>query len=252
MDMEAGLNLWSDFTPLCLCCQLLGEHCTCCLDKQRSKIQGGRGLISEGIVPPKHAAQLTEPCIKCITDPDVKKEVPFLYLENLWFLFIMMKSPAQPTYEACHYDDYGFDLQQDFCQFLEEAKQHGKEARLKSSSVHPEESGKTGSGKEKKGKKTWKSSLISWWKADKKSKHKEEAANNSKPKVYGKRKGHSSGPMHNSYKGSNGKQWRPSSGPLTSLFKSTNKEENEIPYISLHQQNSPRAMQKYGPLYVVT
>ncbi|TKY64190.1 tetratricopeptide repeat protein 14 [Spatholobus suberectus] len=166
----------------------------------------------------------------------------------------MMKSPSQPTYEASHYDDYGFDLQQDFCQFLEEAKQHGKEAKLKSSSVHPEESGKTGSEKEKekKGKKSWKSSLTSWWKADKKSKHRENPTNNSKPKGSGKRHGHSSGPMYSSCKGSDGKHWRPSSGPLISLFKSTKREENEIPYISLHQQNSPRAEQNYGPLYVVT
>ncbi|XP_027337349.1 uncharacterized protein LOC113851060 [Abrus precatorius] len=164
----------------------------------------------------------------------------------------MMKSPAQPTYEASHYDDYGLDLQQDFCQFLEEAKQHGKEAKLKSSSVHPEEYGKTGSEKEKRGKKTWKSSLISWWKAEKKSKHREEPTKKSKSKVYGKRHGHFSGPIYNSCNGSDVKHWLPSSGPLTSLFKPTKREENEIPYISLHQQNSPRVVQNYGPLYVVT
>jgi len=27
-----------------------------------------------------------------------------------------MKSPSQATYEECHFDDYGFDLQQDFSQ----------------------------------------------------------------------------------------------------------------------------------------
>ncbi|RDX81288.1 hypothetical protein CR513_38050, partial [Mucuna pruriens] len=172
------------------------------------------------------------------------------------FLLKMMKSPPQATYEASHYDDYGFDLQQDFCQFLEEAKQHGKEAKLKSSSVHPEESGKAGSEKEKKGKKSWKSSLTSWWKADKKSKLSEKTTNNSKSKGSGKRHGHghghSSGPMYNSCKSSDGKHWRPSSGPLLNLFKPTKREENEIPYISLHQQNSPPSEQNYGPLYVVT
>jgi len=29
-----------------------------------------------------------------------------------------MKSPSQAAYEECHFDDYGFDLQQDFCQVL--------------------------------------------------------------------------------------------------------------------------------------
>ncbi|KAK7294540.1 hypothetical protein RJT34_17429 [Clitoria ternatea] len=164
----------------------------------------------------------------------------------------MMKSPAQPTYEACHYDDYGCDLQQDFCLFLEEAKQHGKEVKLRSSTVHPEESRKTGSEKEKKGKKSWKRSLISWWKADKKSKHREEHTNNSKTEVCGRKQGHFSGPIYNSSNGSDKKHWHPSSGPLTSLFKPTKKEENEIPYVSLHQQNNPRGLQNYGPLYVVT
>ncbi|XP_020238363.1 uncharacterized protein LOC109817511 [Cajanus cajan] len=165
----------------------------------------------------------------------------------------MMKSPSQPTFEACHYHDYGFYLQQDFCLFLEEAKQHGKEAKLKSSSVYPEESGKAGSKEEKKGKKSWKSSLTSWWKSDKKSgKHSENPTNNSKPKGSVKRHGHSSGPMYNSCNSSDGKHWRPTSGPLVSLFKPSKREENDIPYISLHQQNSPPTGKNYGPLYVVT
>ncbi|KAJ1408325.1 hypothetical protein SESBI_23607 [Sesbania bispinosa] len=165
----------------------------------------------------------------------------------------MKRSPVQPKYEASHFDDYGFDLQEDFSLFLEEARQHAKEAKLKSSSVHPEESGRRGSEKEKRGKKSWKSSLISWWKTDKKSKLGEDPTNNSKSKVSGKRQGHASGPIYNSCKGPNGrKNWRPSSGPLTSLFKSTKREENEIPYMSLHQQNSPHASQNFGPIYVVT
>lgn len=175
-----------------------------------------------------------------------------LFCLSLWFLLKMMKSPSQSTYEASHYDDYGIDLQQDFCQFLEEAKQHGKEAKLKSSSVHPEESRKPGSEKEKKGKNSWKSSLTSWWKADKKSKHSEKTTKNSKSKGSGRRHGHSSGPMYSSYKSSDGNHWRPSSGPLLNLFKSTKREEKEIPYISLHQQNSPPTEQNYGPLYLVT
>lgn len=133
---------------------------------------------------------------------------------------------------------------------MEEAKQHGKEEKLKTSSVYPEETRKTESEKGKKGGKSWKSSLISWWKSDKKSKVKEESTNNSNSKVYVKKQCHVSGPINSSYKGPHGKkQWRPSSGPLTNLFKPTKREENEIPYMCLHQENNP---QNYGPLYVVT
>ncbi|KAK7275488.1 hypothetical protein RIF29_16607 [Crotalaria pallida] len=176
----------------------------------------------------------------------------------------MMKksSPEHPKYEASHYDDYGFDLQQDFSQFLKEAKQHGKEAKQKSSSsVYPEESRKGGSDKEKKGKKSWKSSLISWWKIDKKTKHREEHNNNNNKScetkvISGKRQGghHVSGPIYNcSSNGGDVKQWRPKSGPMTSLFKATKREESEIPYVSLNQQNNnSRAVHNYGPLYVVT
>lgn len=141
---------------------------------------------------------------------------------------------------------------------MEEAKQHVNEAKLRSSSVHPEESGKTGSEKEKKpkDKRSWKSSLISWWGADKKSKLRAEPTNNShsQSKVYAKRQGHVSGPIYNCGIVPEVKHWRPKSGPLTSLFKSTNGEESNIPYMSLHhqQQNSPRAVHNYGPLYVVT
>ncbi|QCE02451.1 hypothetical protein DEO72_LG8g463 [Vigna unguiculata] len=164
----------------------------------------------------------------------------------------MMKSPSHATFEECQFYDYGFDLQQDFCQFLEEAKQHGKEQKLKSSSVYPEESRKAGSEKEKKGKKSWKSSLTSWWKSDRKSNHGEKTTKNSKTRG-GSGHAHSSGPMYKSCKSSDGKHWRPSSGPLVSLFKPTKREENEIPYISLQQQNhSPLADQNYGPLYMVT
>jgi hypothetical protein len=103
--------------------------------------------------------------------------------------------------------------------------------------VYPEEgSKKKGPEKVRKGKKSWKSSLVSWWRLDK------------------KRQGHVSGPILNSYKGYDGKQKNPFSGPLiTSLFKPTKRsEENEIPYMTLHQQNIPHPVQNYGPLYVVT
>ncbi|XP_061356743.1 uncharacterized protein LOC133301147 [Gastrolobium bilobum] len=166
----------------------------------------------------------------------------------------MMKSQLHQQYQASYYEAYGFDLREDFSQYLEEAKSHVNEAKRTSSSVHPEESGITGSKKEKKVKKSWKSSLISWWKGDKnkKSKLRGEPTNNSKSKVSGQRKGHVSGPIYNSAEGIDVKHRGSTSGPLTSLFKSTKREECEIPYMSLHQQTSPRPVHNYGPLYVVT
>ncbi|CAJ2663252.1 uncharacterized protein LOC123885031 [Trifolium pratense] len=166
----------------------------------------------------------------------------------------MNKSSAQPS----HFDDYGFDLHQDFSMFLEEAKEHGHESKLKSSSVYPEEgSKKPGSEKETKRKKSWKSLLTSWLKFDKKNKVQEtsKSNNNPKSKVSEKKHGHVSGPVHNSYKGyDHGKQQkRPFSGPLmTSLFKPTKIEENEIPYMTLDEQNSSHPVRNYGPLYLVS
>ncbi|GAU31996.1 hypothetical protein TSUD_359410 [Trifolium subterraneum] len=166
---------------------------------------------------------------------------------------MMNKSSTQPS----HFDDYGFDLQQDFSMFLEEAKEHGNESKVKSSSVYPEEgSKKTGSEKEIKRKKSWKSSLTSWLKFDKKNKVQEtsKSNNNPKSKVSEKKHGYVSGPIHNSYKSYEGKQHKhPFSGPLmTSLFKPTKREENEIPYMTLDQQNSSHPVQNYGPIYVVS
>lgn len=141
---------------------------------------------------------------------------------------------------------------------MEEAKQNVNEAKLRSSSVYPEEYGKAGTEKVKRNNKSWKSCVISWWKSNKKSKHLEEPTNNniceSNSKVYGKRKGQVSGPIYNCGEGpeSDVKYRRLTSGPLTSLFKSTHTEKSEIPYVSLHQQNFSRATYNYGPLYMVT
>lgn len=136
---------------------------------------------------------------------------------------------------------------------MEEAKEHGQETKQKSSMVYPEEGSKRkGLEKERKGKKSWKSSLISWWKFDKNGKVK-EAFDGYKSKVSEKRQGHVSGPiMQNSYRGYEGKHKRPFSGPLASLFKSTKREENEMPYMTLDQQNGTHHVQNYGPVYKVT
>ncbi|KAI4355352.1 hypothetical protein L6164_004133 [Bauhinia variegata] len=186
----------------------------------------------------------------------LKEECSSHLREYLRFSRIMMtESPMHPNYEKSYYDAYGFDLQEDFSQFLEEAKRHGKEAKLKSSSVYPEEAQKKGTEKEKKAKKSWRTSLISWWKADKKGNLEKEPPKDSQAKVSGKRQVHVSGPIYNTGKGIDAKHRRTISGPLTSLFKATKGKgvENEIdvPYMSLSQQNSTGKVQSFGPIYKV-
>ena len=142
---------------------------------------------------------------------------------------------------------------------MEEARKHGnigKEAKQKISSVHPEDA-KKGSETEKKIKKSWKKSLISWWKSDKKNKQIVNPANNSQSHVSGKRKGHVSGPIYNNSTGKGpeyNKLRHPTSGPIMGLFKPTKKmeDENETPYMTLHQQSNLPGVQSYGPVYMVT
>ncbi|KAK4269002.1 hypothetical protein QN277_022213 [Acacia crassicarpa] len=184
---------------------------------------------------------------------------------------MMMKSPTHSKSEASYYDEYGFDLQEDFSQFLEEARKYEMtEAKVKSSSsVYPESGGggkrEESSDKEKekksgkKKKKSWKSAVISWWKSEKKSKPKTNNNNNINSEEtkgsFGKKQSHVSGPIYNSGKAPDTKkQWRPNSGPLiTSLFLKK-ENHNEIPYVCLQQQNSPQDFhtQNYGPLYTVS
>ncbi|XP_028787360.1 uncharacterized protein LOC114743325 [Neltuma alba] len=186
---------------------------------------------------------------------------------------MMMKSPTHSRSEASYYDAYGFDLQEDFSQFLEEARKYEMtEAKVKSSSsVHPE-GGRGGKREESadkerekksgKKKKSWKSSVISWWKAERKSKPTNKDISSEEPKgSCGKKQSHVSGPIYNTGKASNAKkQWRPHSGPLiTSLFSKSSKKENhnEIPYVCLGQNQQPNSpqdfhIQNYGPLYIVS
>ncbi|MED6113216.1 hypothetical protein PIB30_068771 [Stylosanthes scabra] len=155
----------------------------------------------------------------------------------------MMNSyEAHPRYEETQYHDYGFDLQEDFSQFLEEARQHGKEEKLKSSSsssVHPEES----RAQVKEKKKSWKISLVSWLKSENKS---------STSKNKNKNNNNNNSTQSNAYHNNNKNHHGNVTGTLTSFFKGTKrKESGEIPYMSLHHGNHAKS-QNYGPLYIVT
>lgn len=140
------------------------------------------------------------------------------------------------------------------------------EAKVKSSSIYPEKEENGKKEKKMKKKSSWRfSSVVSWWNKAEKKKSMNHVCEETKGKMKKKKEGHHhvSGPIYNISsdfeKGPNNvkKQWRSNSGPLiTALFFKTTKkekEENEIPYVSLHhQENSPQHVDNYGPLYVVS
>ncbi|TXG68167.1 hypothetical protein EZV62_003102 [Acer yangbiense] len=165
---------------------------------------------------------------------------------------MMKKCPSYRDYEASDYGVHEFDPQLDFSQFLEEARQHAKEVNFEASSTYTEEIGKKKQLEgEKKIKKSWKNSLLSWWKVHKKSKPSMEPA--ASTNISNPRKGHVSGPIYGSGRGDEMKLRRPTSGPITNLFNPINTGEDEIPYMCLDQiNNNSHHVKSYGPVYLVT
>lgn len=139
-------------------------------------------------------------------------------------------------------------------QFLEEARHHHAGVDFQSSPFNPEESGKKRLPEEKQqGKKSWKNSLFSWWKTDRKRNRPQVEPTGSSYISVTKRR-LVSGPIHGSGKTNDGRQWhrRSTSGPLTGLFNPTKRVENGVPYVSLDQLDRPHAVHTYGPVYLVT
>ncbi|PSS18153.1 Regulatory protein [Actinidia chinensis var. chinensis] len=164
----------------------------------------------------------------------------------------MKKSPIHPRYEG---GDYGFDLQVDFLQFLEEARKHAIKENFGVAAQNPEEAQKRQSGEAKKNKKSWKRSIFSRWKFEKKGNSGMETPTSSHiSKPRGSRVS-ASGPIYGG-SGRSGatscKSHRQTSGPLTSLFQPTKRVEDGIPYICLDKLNNPHDVQSYGPVYLVT
>lgn len=160
----------------------------------------------------------------------------------------MKTSPVFPRNEAENY----FDPRADFAQFLEEARRRtcDDEGNFKDAPPGTEETRKTESNGKKRNKKSWKSSLFSWLKSDKKCENLVEPLHGSvTPKL---RRGIVSGPIHGSAAGLVPARPRnPTSGPLTSLFNLADKED-EVPYMCLSHLTNPHEAQSYGPVYLVT
>lgn len=140
-------------------------------------------------------------------------------------------------------------------QFLSEARKYTGQDILGATPPPPhleESAGKKKVDAERKPRNpSWKRSLFSWLKRDKKNKNREEAPKNShgatKPRCE-----YVSGLVRGSGDGAAARPWKPLSGPITSLFNGINQEENEVPYMCLQKMNSPKDVQSYGPVYLVT
>lgn len=149
-------------------------------------------------------------------------------------------------------DDTGFDdfdLGLNFSKFLEEAKLHAIEQDFKASTE--EETGRKWLAQEKKSKKSWKSTLFSWFKSDNKTKPLPKPERN--PHTPNKRRVHVSGPIYTAATTiDNRPRRRPMSGPIPGLFNPSMRTEMEIPYMCLHQFTTPNTNHNYGPIYLVT
>ncbi|KAM7471919.1 hypothetical protein LguiA_010102 [Lonicera macranthoides] len=166
----------------------------------------------------------------------------------------MKSSPVYPKYENLDYNEYEFDPQVDFAQFVKEARTQACNLNFEEAPPYAHEAGKKQMDEGQKHKKSWRRSLFSWLKAaDKKSRPTVERSNSSYNLPNPKR-GYVSGPIHANGGGVIGGPKRPTSGPLTGLFNSTMKmdDKNNIPYLCLNRLNNPHSVQSYGPIYMVT
>ncbi|KAI3521295.1 hypothetical protein L1887_10757 [Cichorium endivia] len=134
--------------------------------------------------------------------------------------------------------EFEFDPELDFAQFLKEAKTHVSEEARKERT---------------KAKRSWKSSIFSWMKSNKKDEQQQQPTVKTAYRKSTTRQGYVSGPI-NRVKGCNSeKPNRPRSGPLSGLFNHRKKmEEFQMPYISLGQLTSSPNISNYGPVYLVT
>ncbi|KAL3505701.1 hypothetical protein ACH5RR_031083 [Cinchona calisaya] len=200
-------------------------------------------------------------------------------------------SPIFPISEPHHFSDYGFDPQIDYFQVLEEARRHKRESSLSKSSIAIEtihfklqkpiskddyaSSSKKKIKKNKQKKRWWKNALLFFrWKW---VPHHGSTNNNNYSDhhhhnvldygVHGRRalRGSISGPVYitESRSGSSTPYRttsRPSSGPLAGTLTPPEKDEVQIPYISLreismddhHQLLQHRVSTSAMPIYLVT
>ncbi|MCD7454668.1 hypothetical protein HAX54_025562 [Datura stramonium] len=169
----------------------------------------------------------------------------------------MNKFPIYPNYEGGNYCGYEFDPQTDFTDFLTEARKHVSEGKFGATPPRSVElrNKKFENNVKKTCKKSWKSSLFSWLKTDKKKKNQGSRETSKGSTINKPKRGCVSGPMPG-ISGPDaiaGRPNKPLSGPLTSLFSPMNRVDNEIPYLCLNKvKDRTPGVQSYGPVYLVT
>nr|XP_027122461.1 uncharacterized protein LOC113739446 isoform X1 [Coffea arabica] len=165
----------------------------------------------------------------------------------------MKTSPVFPSNEAGNYFGHEFDPHAEFALFLGEARKRTCDEgsfKFKVAPPDTEETRKTESNGEKRNKKSWKSSLFSWLKSDKKSDNLVEPLHGSAAPKLGR--GIVSGPLRGRAGGLvPAKPRKPVSGPLMSLFNPADKVDG-IPYMCLSHLTNPHEAQSFGPVYLVT
>ncbi|KAK6914617.1 hypothetical protein RJ641_019734 [Dillenia turbinata] len=163
-----------------------------------------------------------------------------------------MQAAATHKYCECgEHNGFHFDPRVDFAQFLEQARRHASRGHLDAHSSCSQEA-KRKRSKEKGEKKSWQSSLFSWWKRDRKTKPCEEPAGIAQ-NSHTRWGGYASGPIMQNGEVAKVRQQRQSPGPLSSIFNPTKKVEADIPYVCLdHHLNKTRSKHSYGPMYLVT
>ncbi|XP_044498778.1 uncharacterized protein LOC123220580 [Mangifera indica] len=186
------------------------------------------------------------------------------------------KSPVFPMPERQHFSDYGFDPQIDYFQVLEEARKHKKESSRSIDSLHfklqkpisKEESRvkKSLHNKAKK-KRWWKNAFFFFkWKWIYNSRHENDSNYSLEHDVHHGRardfRASISGPVYvtesrsgscSPYRSTS----RPSSGPLAGTLSPVNRNEFQVPYLSLRelnteQQQHQRMSTSSMPIYLVT
>ncbi|KAL5698602.1 hypothetical protein ACHQM5_029619 [Ranunculus cassubicifolius] len=166
---------------------------------------------------------------------------------------MMKNSPVFLKAEPVEYTGNGFDPKKDFSQFLEEArKNRANVAHPQASLQHQTEEPKM-SSEVKKSKRSWRKSLFSWLKVDRKSKTSREASTSTH--ITNLRPGSLSGPIYGSGRKivPSHQLRRPASGPIANLFIPSRGEELELPYMCLDPLDHPTVSQQaYGPVYLVT
>ena len=139
-------------------------------------------------------------------------------------------------------------------QFLEEARNHAINFNVNQD--YPSMPFSAAVETTKSNKKSWKESLCSWWKMDKrKSSAQLEATLIDASRVPTKKPSSVSGPVirGGGRRGPGGR--RPMSGPLAECFtpkRVVEQSENELPYMCLSQHKYPPSVQAFGPIYLVT